>query len=126
MASTEQCHAAEAVDIFAGKWNGDILFHLFTGGTKRFNELRALVPGITQKILTGLLRELEEQDIVKRVVYPQVPPKVEYSVTDYGRTLEPVIVAMHLWGERHKEHMRQKKVEEASSVHGAHEAGGRS
>lgn len=122
MTSTEQCYGAEAVNIFAGKWKGDIFFHLFTGGTKRFNELRALIPGITQKILTGLLRELEEQDIVRRVVYPQVPPKVEYSLTDYGRTLEPVIIAMHLWGERHTEHMQQKRIEEASAEH---EAGGR-
>ncbi|MDQ0878794.1 hypothetical protein QFZ77_007453 [Paenibacillus sp. V4I3] len=67
------------MDMIIGKWKISILLHLMRGGTKRFNELRQLMPSVTQKMLTSHLRELEEEGIVGRVIYPQVPPKVEYS-----------------------------------------------
>jgi DNA-binding HxlR family transcriptional regulator len=101
------CLKEETLRIFAGKWKMTILYHLSNGGTKRFNELRGLIPEITQKILTNQLRELEEQDIVRRVVYPQVPPKVEYSLTDYGKSLLPVMKLMVEWGIAHSEHMQK-------------------
>lgn len=69
--------------------------------TRRFNELQRLLAGITQRMLTLQLRELENDGIVHREVYPQVPPKVEYSLTEFGRTLMPVIEAMHRWGEQY-------------------------
>ena len=75
-----------------------ILYYL-NGETRRFNELQRLLAGITQRMLTLQLRELENDGIVHREVYPQVPPKVEYSLTEFGRTLMPVIGAMHRWGE---------------------------
>ncbi len=69
------------------------------------------MPGITQKMLTKQLRELEAEDIVERVVYPEVPPKVEYSITEYGKSLQPILEAMHDWGVKHTLH-KQKKVKE--------------
>lgn len=100
----ENCQVEDALGILVGKWKPVILLYLLQEGTKRFSELKRNMPGITQKMLTKQLRELEDEDIIQRVVYPQVPPKVEYSMTDYGRSLEPVLEAMHEWGAKHTEH----------------------
>ncbi|WP_181347006.1 helix-turn-helix domain-containing protein [Thalassobacillus sp. CUG 92003] len=97
----ENCRVEDALSILVGKWKPIILLYLLQEGTKRFNELKRSMPDITQKMLTKQLRELEEEDIIARVVYPQVPPKVEYSITDYGRSLEPILEAMHEWGTNH-------------------------
>ena len=102
------CPIKATVDVLGGRWKPTLLYHLF-GGTKRFNEIRRLMPGVTQRILTLQLRELEEDGVVSRHVYAQVPPKVEYSLTPFGRTLEPVIVQMQAWGKTYiasKEHAR--------------------
>ncbi|GIN19654.1 MAG TPA: HxlR family transcriptional regulator [Bacillus bacterium] len=106
---TELCKVDEALSILVGKWKPIILLHLFNRGTLRFSELKRLMPDITQKMLTKQLRELEEEDIINRVVYPQVPPKVEYSISDYGRSLQPVLDVMHEWGSTHTQHMQEKK-----------------
>ncbi|MDN4524603.1 winged helix-turn-helix transcriptional regulator [Fictibacillus fluitans] len=111
----EQCQVVVALDMIVGKWKPVIIQHLLNGDVLRFNELRRLMPDITQRMLTLHLRELEEQDIVQRKVYPQIPPKVEYSITEYGRSLEMVMDAMHKWGAAHVEHMELKKKEEALS-----------
>lgn len=108
----ELCRVDDALGILTGKWKPIILLHLLTKGTQRFSELKRNMPGITQKMLTNQLRDLEEEDIVKRVVYPQVPPKVEYSMTDYGKSLEPILRAMHDWGAKHSVHKKQKMVSE--------------
>ncbi|WNS80885.1 winged helix-turn-helix transcriptional regulator [Domibacillus sp. DTU_2020_1001157_1_SI_ALB_TIR_016] len=97
-----------ALEARVGKWKPILLLHLLKGGTKRFNELHKLVPDISKRMLTVQLRELESRDIVLRVVYPQVPPKVEYSITEHGRELQPVLEAMHTWGKAHIEHMKNK------------------
>lgn len=68
----------------------------------RFSELKRSIPNITQKMLTKQLRELESQDILTRTIYPEVPPRVEYAITDYGKTLHPILDAMHKWGLKHK------------------------
>ncbi len=103
-------HGVEAsLDIIVGKWKPIILLHLLHGGTKRFGELKRLLPDITQKMLTTQLRELEEQDIIERKVYAQVPPKVEYSMTAYGRGLHNLLQGMHEWGAAHLEHMARKQ-----------------
>lgn len=97
------CHPAcvveAALELIGGKWKGVVLFHLL-GGTKRFNELRHLIPSVTQRMLTKQLRELEQNDLIKRKVYPVVPPKVEYSLTDTGRSLEEVLLALRAWGKK--------------------------
>ena len=104
----EDCRVEDALGILVGKWKPVILLHLLQNGTKRFSELKRSLPGITQKMLTKQLRELEDEDIIKRVVYPQVPPKVEYSITEYGKSLEPILEAMHEWGTKHTLHKMQK------------------
>jgi DNA-binding HxlR family transcriptional regulator len=110
----ELCRVEDALGILVGKWKPIILLHLLKNGTQRFSELKRRMPGITQKMLTNQLRELENEDIIQRVVYPQVPPKVEYSITEYGRSLEPILHAMHKWGTKHALHKRQKENEGAS------------
>jgi DNA-binding HxlR family transcriptional regulator len=97
----EGCPVETTLDVIGGKWKGIILYHLIDG-TKRFNEFRRLNPGITQFMLTLQLRELERDGIIHREVYKEVPPKVEYSLTDFGKTLEPIIVSMKAWGETYK------------------------
>lgn len=91
------CPVSTTLAIIGGKWKALILHHL-NGETRRFNELQRLLPDITQRMLTLQLRELEADGIVHREVYPQVPPKVEYSMTAFGETLIPVIAAMYDWG----------------------------
>ena len=91
------CPVEATLDVIGGKWKCVILFHLLSG-TKRFNELRRLMPEVTQRMLTRQLRELESDQIIKRTVYPEVPPKVEYSLTDFGRTLEPIMKMLQQWG----------------------------
>lgn len=99
--------------IIGGKWKILILYHL-CAGTQRFNELRRLLPDITQRMLTLQLRELEDDGIVHREVYPQVPPKVEYSLTAFGATLIPVIEVMDAWGKQYaSECSRHRRVSES-------------
>ena len=104
----ELCKVDDALGILVGKWKPIILLILLQEGTKRFSDLKRSVPGITQKMLTKQLRELEEEDIITRNVYAQVPPKVEYSISEYGRSLEPILVAMHEWGAAHTLHKIKK------------------
>jgi len=99
---SEGCPVEATLEVIGGKWKGIILYHLLTA-TIRFNELRRLMPGITQRMLTNQLRELEADNLIKRKVYPEVPPKVEYSITEYGKTLAPVIHALQAWGSQHLE-----------------------
>jgi DNA-binding HxlR family transcriptional regulator len=104
----ELCRVDDALEIIVGKWKPVILLHLFEHGTMRFNELKRSLPGITQKMLTQHLRELEEEELIHREVYPQVPPKVEYSITEYGQTIEPVLESMHEWGLVHQQRKQMK------------------
>ncbi len=92
------------LSIIGGKWKPLIVFYLL-GGTKRFSELRRLLPQTTQQMLTMQLRELEQAGILHRHVYAQVPPKVEYSLTELGRSIEPVLRQMCSWGEWYSEQM---------------------
>lgn len=98
----EGCPVETTLDIIGGKWKGILLYHLIDG-KKRFNEFRKPYPKITQRMLTLQLRELERDGVIHREVYKQVPPKVEYSLTEFGRTLEPVILHMKDWGEKYKD-----------------------
>ena len=94
------CPVEAALDIIGGKWKSIILFRVLEE-TRRFNELRKLLPNITQRTLTNQLRELERDGLLLRNVYAEVPPKVEYSITAFGRTLEPVLTALKGWAELH-------------------------
>ncbi len=91
------CHMELTLDLIGGKWKSLILWHLGEN-TLRFSDLRRTMPGITQKMLTQQLRELERDGLVRRFVYTQVPPKVEYSLTGSGRTLLPILDTLYQWG----------------------------
>jgi len=91
------CPVVATLDMIGGKYKALILWHL-VDGTRRFGELRRLVPQATQKMLTQQLRELEEDNLIVRTVYPVVPPKVEYQLSDLGRSIKPILEAMRLWG----------------------------
>lgn len=92
------CPTETALSVMGGKWKEMILFYL-ADGTKRYNELKRLIPDITQRMLTKQLRDLETDGIIHRKVYPVIPPKVEYSLTDTGNKLKPIISALRDWGE---------------------------
>lgn len=106
------CAIAYAIGIVGGKWKLAILYYL-AHGTKRFNQLRRLMPEVTQQMLTLQLRELERDGIVHREIYAQVPPKVEYSLTAHGRTLEPILLALGVWGETHRQWQNEVVLSEA-------------
>ena len=91
------CPVVATLDIIGGKYKALILWHL-VDGTRRFGELRKLIPQATQKMLTQQLRELEEDNLVIRTVYPVVPPKVEYQLSDLGKSIKPILDAMRHWG----------------------------
>lgn len=93
------CAVEAALDVIGNKWKGVILFHLLDG-KKRFNELRRLIPSVTQRMLTLQLRELESDKVVHRKVYAEVPPKVEYSLTEFGTTLKPILLSLREWGSK--------------------------
>lgn len=95
------CPVEVTLDVLGGKWKAVILFYLLNEGTHRFAELRRKIPGISERMLNQQLRELERATVIRRKVYPEVPPKVEYSATDYSRTLDPVCRAMCDWGVKH-------------------------
>ncbi|MFB5189830.1 winged helix-turn-helix transcriptional regulator [Alicyclobacillus fastidiosus] len=88
------------LEVIGGKWKCVILCHL-TRGKKRTSEFRRLMPGITQKMLTQQLRELEHDGIIRRISYNQVPPKVEYELTEYGWSLQSILDSLCAWGEQH-------------------------
>ncbi|MCK8487508.1 winged helix-turn-helix transcriptional regulator [Paenibacillus glucanolyticus] len=92
------CEKELTLSIIGGKWKMIIMWHLGKEGTKRFSELKSLIPDITQRMLTTQLRELEDDGIVNRIVYPVVPPKVEYSLTPRGESLIPILDLMYEWG----------------------------
>lgn len=95
------CTVEATLNLIGGKWKGVILYRLLTENVLRFNELRRMLPNITQRMLTNQLRELETDGLVHRTVYPEVPPRVEYRLTAYGQTLSPVIQALKVWGDQH-------------------------
>jgi DNA-binding HxlR family transcriptional regulator len=98
------CAVEATLDLIDGKWKGVILYHL-QGGRQRFGELRRLMPSVTQRMLTKQLRALEEDALIVRKVYAEVPPRVEYSLSEVGESLRPVIEVLRTWGERHQERL---------------------
>ena len=107
MKLTDNCPVEATLDLIGGKYKALILWHL-SEGKLRFSELRNVITNATPKMLTQQLRELEAQSLVHREVFPVVPPKVEYSLTELGRSLLPILVAMRDWG---ADYMRSKNLE---------------
>jgi DNA-binding HxlR family transcriptional regulator len=98
-----ECPLALALEIIGGKWKALVLYHL-RKGKLRTSEIKRRLPKITQKMLTQQLRELEHDGLVKRQVFDTVPPKVEYSLTELGETLKPVLISICSWGYVYAEH----------------------
>ena len=96
------CPVEITLGLINDKWKVLIVRDLLTG-TKRFNELKKSVTGITQKVLTNNLRQMESDKLVKRKVYAEVPPRVEYSLTDVGLSLKPILDSMVEWGNNYRE-----------------------
>jgi DNA-binding HxlR family transcriptional regulator len=96
------CAVETTLSLIDGKWKGVALYHLFLQGTLRFNEIRRRIPNVTQRMLTKQLRELEADGLILRKVFPEVPPRVEYSLSARGKSLEPVIMALKEWGEANR------------------------
>jgi DNA-binding HxlR family transcriptional regulator len=101
------CPVEATLVVMGGKWKGVILFHLLEG-TMRFNELMRRIPNVTQRMLTRQLRELEAAGLVRRTIYPVMPPRVEYELSDLGLSLEPVVRAMRDWGELYCRKLREE------------------
>src|SRR3954470_541935 len=132
--SAESSISARAVertlDVIGGKWTVQILRDLFEG-TRRFGQLQQSLGGVSPKMLIARLRELEERGLVTRTLYPEIPPRVEYSLTDDGRTLRPIIDSMADWGRTHGAHVGFDKAqrgarESAAAETTANRAQGRS
>ncbi|OIB04808.1 HxlR family transcriptional regulator [Paenibacillus sp. LC231] len=109
---TVYCKFGTALEILTGKWKSLILLRLLSNGTMRFSELQKAIPDISKKMLAQQLKELEYHDIVHREVYAQIPPKVEYSITEYGQLMKPVLQTMSDWGAGHVQHMQKLYGEE--------------
>lgn len=111
------CPIAPVVDIVFSRWTTPILWQLNTRGRQRFNDLRDLVDGITAKVLTQRLRQLERDGLVSRTMHPEIPPRVEYEITDLGRSLAPVFAALVEWSGDH--------LDEVTRARDGYDAGGR-
>jgi len=107
MQQTDRCPVEATLELIGGKYKALILWHL-SEGKLRFSQLRKLIGSATAKMLTQQLRELETQQLIHREVFPVIPPKVEYSLTELGRSLLPILVKMRDWG---AEYMKTKNLE---------------
>jgi DNA-binding HxlR family transcriptional regulator len=96
------CNIGATLEIIGGRWKAPILFFLLRNGARRFSEIRRFLPGVTQRMLTLQLRDLERDGAITREVFADVPPRVEYALTPYGRTLEPVLLSLRDWGAANK------------------------
>jgi len=108
----DYCETELVLEIIGGKWKLVILKNLFEG-TKRFGQLKRTMPHITQRMLTRQLRELEEDGLVSRKVYPEVPPKVEYSLTEIGESLEAIVRQVDEWGSWYQRQVRDGQANSA-------------
>lgn len=105
-----RCEIEITLELISGKWKALILWNLGSHETIRFNEFRRIIPEVTQKILTEQLRNLEDGGLVNRKVYNQVPPMVEYSLTEYGEKLMPILEQMDIWGKEYiDEYFKEEK-----------------
>ena len=112
------CDVEATLSVIGGRWKPVIVCHLLQG-RKRFGELRRLVPNATERMITLQLRELEADGVVSRHVYAEVPPRVEYDVTPFGRSLEPILTVMQDWGSAFKARMLTQEAEDEQAAKSA-------
>lgn len=110
------CSIAAPMELLSGRWKAPILYCLLSGGTQRFGAIRRFLPHITQRMLTLHLRELEADGVIHRRTYAQVPPRVEYALTEFGRSLEPILSSMLTWGRAHREQVMRLRQSESRSA----------
>ena len=108
------CPVEATLDVIGGKWKGVILYKLLEG-SRRFSALKRELPAITQRMLTLQLRELEEDGLVHREIYKEVPPRVEYSLTEFGKTLEPILFGMLTWGDQYTSQVITRRTAHAAT-----------
>jgi len=108
MSKTYNIGVEATIDVIGGKWKPVILCHLQNNGLMRTSALKRAIPTITQKMLTQQLRKLEKDGIINRIIYDQVPPKVEYDLSEYGQTLGNILSSLCYWGEFHVEKMYEQ------------------
>ena len=108
------CGIDAALDVVSGKWKGLILWELHSHGVRRFAELRRALPGVSEKMLTQHLRQLEEDELIHRTVYAEVPPKVEYSLTDAGAALNEALRPLGEWG---RDRIRRSRLDVVGDPH---------
>ena len=106
--ANHECPVEITLDVIGGKWKGMVLYWLLNG-TARFNEIRGAVPNATQRMLTLQLRELESDGVIRRKVYAEVPPKVEYSLTEFGLSLKPILLLMRDWGTQYRTKLKRAR-----------------
>ena len=111
----DECPVSLTLHVIGGKWKPIILWTI-NDETKRFGEIKRAIPNITQKMLTQQLRELESDGIITRKIYPEVPPKVEYTLTEVGKSLKPILCSMHEWGAKHQQRQTTAK-QMAEAIH---------
>ena len=111
------CPIEAAFDVIGGRWKGVLLYHLLEG-PKRNSELRRRIRGITPRVLARQLRELEAAGVIARTVYPEVPPRVEYALTPFGRKLEPMLLDVRDWGETYLDHLEAALAADGQARHG--------
>ncbi|WP_114941423.1 winged helix-turn-helix transcriptional regulator [Mucilaginibacter endophyticus] len=103
----DSCGMGRALNIVGGRWKPAILYKLHNG-TMRYGELRKSIEGISERMLVAQLRELEQDQVIERIVYPEVPPRVEYRMTELGKTMGPMLEAMSEWGDIHRANVADK------------------
>ncbi|MEM9771920.1 MAG: helix-turn-helix domain-containing protein [Cyanobacteria bacterium P01_D01_bin.73] len=108
------CDVEATLSVIGGRWKPILVCHLLQG-KKRFGELRKLTPNATERMITLQLRELEADGVVARHVYAEVPPRVEYELTEFGRSLEPVLLSMQAWGRAFKARRSAEEAEQQES-----------
>ncbi len=108
----EPCPVSTTLSVLGGRWKPIILFILIKNQSIRFNDLQKKIPAVSQKVLSTQLKELEKDGIVDRKAYSEMPPRVEYSLSEYGHSLEELLYAMHHWGEKHKILLADKEIQE--------------
>lgn len=103
------CPVEATLELIGGKWKGIVLYYLMVDGRLRFSVLKRKVGCVTQRMLTKQLRELEDSGLVNRIVYAEVPPRVEYELTEEGESLKPVLLTLKKWGEAHALQLLQER-----------------
>ncbi|MFT8344359.1 MAG: helix-turn-helix domain-containing protein [Clostridium beijerinckii] len=105
------CNVELTIDIIGGKWKPLIIHHIGNSGVIRFGELKRKIPNINERVLSRQLRELEEHELISRKVYDEVPPKVEYSITEIGKTLTPILNELGEWGKKYNENTNYGEID---------------